>query len=77
MAWIVSITGFTALLVWGFFKTSNQKLRRTNALELQALEQKLTSHSLQISYRQQALDRYHFLKYNLSEALQVQPEIKI
>lgn len=66
-----------AVVLWAAFRRSQQRHGK-QAISLQKeLHRKVDVHHWQIQTRQARLDRYHFLKYNLSEALQPQPEIKI
>ncbi|MEZ4858559.1 MAG: hypothetical protein R2781_07085 [Flavobacteriaceae bacterium] len=41
------------------------------------LQRNIAIHAAQIQVRSIHLDKYHFLQYNLQEALHSQPEIKL
>lgn len=53
----------------------NRKLKQKHERKLLQLKKKYEIHSNQLGLREQHLNRYDFLKYNLSEALVVQPKI--
>lgn len=59
------------------FHLKNKALKQhAMALQLNLIEETLT-HKNQIASRNSNLDKYHFLRYNLNEALVIQPEINI
>jgi len=65
----------TALAV--VFHLKNKALKQqAMSLQLNLIEETLT-HKNQIASRNSNLDKYHFLRYNLNEALAIQPEINI
>jgi len=65
------------LIIYGYFRKIFNKLRISSSKKENQLIQTISIHHLQLQRRKLGLDRYDFLKYNLSEALIIQPEIKI
>jgi len=59
-----------------FFFQKGNKMKTDHLALLLEIEKKVKLSAAQIRDRNKGLDRYHFLKYNLSEALIIQPEIK-
>ena len=51
-------------------------LQGTHRTVVYSLEMGIEKHQRQLSCRDKNLNKYHFLRYNLSEALVEQPEIK-
>ena len=74
------IIGIVALLMLGslvYFYVENKRIRfRYLQNEIRFIEA-FDLHSKQIHRRKKGLNTYDFLKYNLSEALIIQPEINI
>ncbi|PKA82411.1 hypothetical protein ATE92_0540 [Ulvibacter sp. MAR_2010_11] len=60
-----------------YFFQKNKKITTLHLQHIRALEHEVTQHQKHIKFRSNGLDTYHFLKYNLEEALVVQPDIKI
>lgn len=65
------------MLFWLIFRNKNQKIQGVYAEKLADLNTQLKNHKEQINTRSIGLNRYDFLKYNLLEALVVQPEIRL
>lgn len=71
----ILLLSFIGLAIWFFnAKNTNGRLHQQN---ISILESAIFSHRNQINFRNSNLNRYDFLKYNLDEALAVQPEIQI
>ncbi len=68
---IISVTG---LILW-FFKTKKTMYRIHNQNILD-LESNISKNRFQINFRNDSLNKYDFLKFNLNEALVVQFEIQ-
>ncbi|MAP53955.1 hypothetical protein [Altibacter sp.] len=60
-----------------FFFLRNKRLKARHKIRQQQLSEAIGSHKAQIALRENALNTYHFLRYNLDEALVVQPNINI
>jgi len=60
-----------------YFFQKNKKIGAIHAQRLYNLQNEIALHTSQLQFRSKSLDRYHFLMYNLEEALVVQPEIII
>lgn len=65
------------LMLWWFFRIKNRKITRDFTEAALAMEISLQKHTKQIEVREQGLNRYDFMKYNLNEALIIQPKIKL
>ena len=63
--------------IWLYFFLKNKQVNQLHAQRLLNLGDELAANKLQILIRKNGLDRYNFLKYNLSEALIIQPDINI
>jgi len=64
------------VLLLCFFR--NKKiLEKNHHQQIIKLQQQISLQKTQINYRTKGLQEYNFLKYNLNESLQVQPEIKL
>jgi hypothetical protein len=74
---IVVITICIALGLFIYFFQKNKELKANHLLLFLKFEEGVIGNSIQIKKRSQGLDTYHFLKYNLSEALIVQHNIAI
>ena len=77
MGLIIIITIVLCIGLWVVFRKANHRIVEYASLEHKELKQQIATQNAQITTRQIHLDRYHFLRYNLQEALQPQPEIKI
>jgi hypothetical protein len=73
---IVALTISIAIGLLLYFFQKNKKIKTDHLTLLLELEKKVIRSATQIKDRNKGLDAYHFLKYNLSEALIIQPEIK-
>jgi hypothetical protein len=60
-----------------YFSHRNKKSETLHAQQVGKLQHEIARHTTQVQFRSTSLDTYHFLLYNLNEALVVQPEIKI
>ncbi|WP_214111555.1 hypothetical protein [Aequorivita echinoideorum] len=70
---------FSALLlgILLFFNWKNKSLKKWHSVEIASLENSINQNKTQIFFRNENLDKYHFLKYNLAEALFVQRVIQL
>ncbi|MEP2935915.1 MAG: hypothetical protein ABJM06_14110 [Gilvibacter sp.] len=59
------------------FRHKNKKIKQAHSIKTAGLDMALSLHKTQLQFRQKSLNRYDFLRYNLEEALVVQPEIKM
>ncbi len=71
---IIAIFVIGSLLNFWFFQ-KKRKLESVHNKYVEKLENFILLHKNQITYREKGFNRYHFLKYNLDDALVVQPEI--
>jgi len=60
-----------------YFYSENKKLKQKHFHDIHALQQSISLHKTQISFREKGLEQYRFLKYNLEESLVLQPKIKL
>ncbi len=67
---IISVTG---LILW-FFK-KKRAMFYVHSQNILDLESNISKNRFQINFRNNSLNKYDFLKFNLNEALTVQPEI--
>ena len=70
---LVSVIGGLIL----FFYKANKKIKQDHFHDIHALQQSISLHKTQISFREKGLENYRFLKYNLEESLVMQPKIKL
>lgn len=63
--------------LWGFFYSLNKKSKHQFHQGYDQLNNLITRHKQQIEFRNAHLNRYHFLEYNLKDALVPQWQIKI
>lgn len=70
-----------AVLICGtlglYFQYKNKALKQHAIAQQVYLMEEALKHKNQIQFREIGLNKYHFLKYNLDEALIIQPEINI
>lgn len=71
---ILFLLTFSSLFI-GYFHFTNQKLKRKYSNEFQRVNNEIMNHQEQMNIRKRNLDKYDFLKYNLSESLYVQKAI--
>jgi hypothetical protein len=64
-------------LLWVFFRIKNKKISLVFSEKINALHSELNTHATQLANRSNGLNRYDFLKYNLSEVLVIQEQIKL
>ncbi len=62
-------------MIFVLFRRNDNKLKELHYFSLRELQTDFDIHHKQIAFRTFHLNRYRFLEYNLSEALQAQPEI--
>lgn len=60
-----------------YFFQKNKKIGAVHTQQLFLLKEEIMRHTSQVNFRNKSLDKYHFLTYNLEEALVIQAEIKI
>jgi len=72
---IIVLTICLALSLFVYFYWKNKNLKESHLLLLVNLNEDVLRNTSQIRKRNEGLDTYHFLKYNLSEALIVQSDI--
>jgi len=63
--------------MWLYFFLKNKQVNQLHDQRLLILGEEIATNKLQILIRKKGLDRYNFLKYNLTEALILQLEINI
>jgi hypothetical protein len=64
-----------SVLLYFYFK--NKSIRLAHLQKERGYIEAFNSHSRQIIFRKNGFNKYDFIKYNLSEALIIQPEINI
>lgn len=74
ITFIGSVTGMALFFV---FKRVNQKDKDAHQEQLLMYAEKLQTHKKQIKKRMISLNTYDLIRYNLSEALLVQDQIKL
>lgn len=74
---IALILLLSILGIWVCFFVKNRLLLQKHTGNILELESKISRNRLQIDLRNANLSRYHFLKYNLNDALIVQVEISV
>lgn len=62
-------------IIMSFFYRENKKTRQNHSEIIVILKSAINLHQSQIHFRNAGLQKYDFTKYNLSEALILQPEI--
>jgi len=72
---ITSITIIAIAAIAVVFMRSKQLLQQQHLHLVATYQNQLSVHKQQLAYRQNGLDTYHFLTYNLDESLRVQKEI--
>ena len=60
-----------------YFQYKNKALKQHVIAQQVYLIEETLKHKNQIQFRETGLNKYHFLQYNLDEALEVQSEINI
>lgn len=75
--WIFVFVLIVCTFLWVIFKRSKRHASREFSLKVRELKLEIVLNDQQIGRRIKYLDRYDFLKYNLSEALRVQIEVKV
>lgn len=60
-----------------YFQNKNRSLKQHAIAQQGYLIEEALKHKNQIQFREKGLNTYHFLQYNLDEALVVQSEINI
>ena len=60
-----------------YFYKKNKKIKQKHFHDIHTLQQTISLHKTQISYREKGLEQYRFLKYNLEESLVMQPKINL
>ncbi len=73
----IAVLALVCLVVVSLFRKNNRELRAGFSEKVARWEDRIRVNERQILTRDKGLNRYDFLKYNLGEALVVQPEIKI
>jgi|GEM_PF-6868554 len=74
---IVAFTGFLCVLSFLLFYFQHKKEKRIHNETIQQTQTILAIYKKQIDVRQDYLNTYDFLKQNLKESLQPQPEIEL
>ena len=59
-----------------YFLRRKMALQNTHRAVVNCLEMSIERHQRQLYFRNENLNKYHFLRYNLGEALVEQPDIK-
>ncbi|MBZ0328357.1 MAG: hypothetical protein K8F54_12170 [Altibacter sp.] len=73
---VVLFIGLVTGLLFYFFQ-QNKKIAANHVQQQYALQAEIALHTSQVNFRSKSLDKYHFLMYNLEEALVVQPEVLV
>ncbi len=73
----IAVLALVCPVVVSLFRRNNRELQSDFSKKMACLEDRIQLNEGQITIRDKGLNRYDFLKYNLGEALIVQPEIKI
>lgn len=60
-----------------YFYSENRRLKKRHFRKEMSLIEQFTLCDKQLKKRQRGINKYDFLKFNISEALIIQPEIKI
>ena len=63
--------------IWLYFFLKNRQIYKVHGQRVLNLSEEFAVNKHQIFTRKKGLNSYNFIKYNLSEALIVQPEINI
>lgn len=71
---LILLCSIVGLLAWYFM--GKKALLHIHNQKISSLEQAISQNHFQINFRNSNLNNYDFLKFNLNEALVVQPEIK-
>ncbi|WP_114491988.1 hypothetical protein [Candidatus Ulvibacter alkanivorans] len=66
-----------SLLLVFFFARSYSNMLRQHRVRIRSLSNSVALERSQINFRENRLNQYDFLRYNLNEALVVQPEILV
>lgn len=72
---LVLVLTLIGIVVW-FFNTK-KSIAHPHNQNIAMLESAIYKHRCQLNFRTFHLNKYDFVKYNLDEALVVQPEIKL
>lgn len=71
---LILISSISGLMVW-FFK-ERKSIFQSHNQSISALETAISNNRYQINFRNANLQNYDFLKFNLNDALIIQPEIQ-
>lgn len=74
---IVTVVIVLSIFFGLYFFLKSRRQSRQHQLGLMVLNDTIGLHRKQIGERHKALNKYDFLKYNLTEALKVQLQIKL
>ncbi len=74
---VILVVAISMIGLWFYFFIRNKIIKQAHSKRLQILTENVEMHQSQIHIRDKGLDTYKFLRYNLAEALVIQPEIKL
>ena len=67
---------FILLLIGMFFNRRLKAQKKNHSLQVNQLQYCINIHKSQVTFRDKKLNKYDFLRYNLSESLVMQEEMK-
>ena len=77
MSTILVVILFVCLFLLELFRRKNRLIITKSKQYLQQMQNEISIQNSQLITRKIHLDNYHFLKYNLDDALVIQSEIKV
>lgn len=72
---IVMFFGLLSIILLLWFARDNKRILQKHIEKIKTMERTISNHRFQIKKRAQALGLYNYQKYNLDDALLIQPEI--
>ena len=74
---ILLIFTFFLVMILLFFFRNNKELKLQHIEEVNGIKKSILIHKTQIKVRNNGLNSYNFIKYNLNDSLKVQSEINL